>query len=150
MIIAYGLFALLAGGVITFSSTLNAQLGKNIGTYKAALYHNGMGALLATTIAILTFGKLASGLKSLEQVPMYLYSGGLVTVAVVVSTIKLVPKIPIIYTTLSVFIGQFFVGFIIDWYMGIKFSLGRMLGFLLIFLGLALNIYLEVQKHRNN
>jgi len=150
MIIVYGLLALIAGVVITFSSTLNAQLGKSIGTYKAALYHNSVGALLATIMAIFTLRDLESGFKSLEQVPLYLYSGGLVTVAVVISTIRLVPKIPIIYTTLSVFIGQFLVGFIIDWYMGIKFSIGRMVGFLIIFLGLALNIYIEVQKQSNS
>ncbi len=149
MIIVYGLLAILAGIIITASSTLNAQLGKGIGTYRAALFHNGVGALLATAIALATKGNTYNTLNNLSRVPLYLFSGGIITVAVVVGTIKLVPRIPIIYTTLSVFVGQFFVGFVIDWWLGIKFSLGKIIGFCIVFIGLILNIYIEGQKQRN-
>ena len=147
--ILYGLLALLTGGMITVSSTLNAQLGKNIGTYKAAFYHNGLGAVMAVLITVLVSRNLWEGIMTLRGVPLYLYSGGVVTVAVVVSTIKLIPRIPIIYTTISVFVGQFFIGYIIDWWMGINFSIGKIIGFCLVFIGLLLNIYIEGRKSKN-
>ncbi len=147
MTVLYGVLAIMAGIIITASSTLNAQLGKGIGTYRAALFHNGVGALIATAIALATTGNLYS-ISNLSGVPLYLFSGGIITLAVVVGTIKLVPRIPIIYTTLSVFVGQFFIGFIIDWWMGIKFSPGKIIGFCIVFIGLLINIYIEGQKKK--
>lgn len=148
MIVAYGLLAFFTGVLVTGSSILNAQLGKNIGTYKAALYHNSTGALMAIILTVFISDNLLHGLQGLKAAPLYLFSGGVITVAVVVCTIKLIPRIPVIYTTLSVFVGQFIVGCVLDLYQGIGFSFGKVIGFCIVFLGLIINIYLEGRVSR--
>lgn len=146
MIVLYGLLAFFTGVLVTGSSILNAQLGKNVGTYKAALYHNGIGALMAIMLTLLITNNSLNELQGLKVAPLYLLSGGIITVAVVVSTIKLIPRIPVIYTTLSVFVGQFLVGYVLDLYQGINFSIGRVIGFCIVFIGLIINIYIEGKK----
>lgn len=150
MIVLYGMLAFFTGVIVTASSILNAQLGKSIGTYKAALYHNSIGAIMAIILTLVISNNFIKEIQGLKVAPIYLLSGGIITVAVVVSTIKLIPRIPVIYTTLSVFVGQFIVGYLLDLYQGIIFSNGRIIGFCIVFIGLIINIYIEGQKRLIN
>ena len=58
---------------------------------------------------------------------------------VVASSNIIIPKIPIIYTSLLIFVGQLFTGILID-YLRIGFvSKGKIIGGILILLGLIYN-----------
>ncbi|RHW65938.1 EamA-like transporter family protein, partial [Clostridium botulinum] len=68
-------------------------------------------------------------------------------VLVIVLSSYVTPKISSFYLTLIIFIGQLFVGIIIDYFTLNKLSLGNMLGGLLVLIGLTYNLLID--KNQN-
>ncbi len=148
MIILWGLLAFISGVLVTISSILNAQAGKKVGIYRAALFNNIFGALVVLIIILLMYGNLSVNPGQLREIPLWVYGGGIVTILVVVGSNVVIPKIPIVYTTLLIFIGQFVTALILDSLSSVPVTLGKALGLVFILLGLLYNLYVDMNKRR--
>ena len=75
--------------------------------------------------------------------PWYVYTGGLVGVAVVTLSSYLSGKVSSFYLTLLLFVGQLFTGIVIDGLSTGKISIYQVVGGLLVILGLSYNLYID-------
>lgn len=141
----WGILAILSGVFVTLSSVMNAQAGKKIGIYGSALLNYLLGTVTALGIYLVLQGPGAVTLAQLREVPLWGFAGGLVGVLVVVGCNITLPRIPIIYATLLIFIGQCLTGLILDYFDGIVLSRGRLLGLLMILGGLLYNLWVDKQ-----
>ncbi len=149
MVFLWGLLACIAGGMVTMSGILNAQLGKRIGIYRAALVNNFLGSITAFIILLMIYKGFSVNIHSLKEIPLWVYTGGLITVVVVVGSNFLIPKIPVIYTTILVFTGQFLTALVIDWFNKVPITFGKIVGFVFISGGLLYNIYFDKQNKKH-
>jgi len=146
MVVLYGLLAVLAGAMVTVSSTLNAQVGRKHGIYTATLFNNMLGTIVSGTIIILLFGGIEFDTVGIQRIPTWALLGGLVAIIIVVGSNIIVPQIPITYTSLLIFIGQFTIGLLMDYLGGNEISMGKLIGFLLVLMGLLYNFYVDTLK----
>jgi len=68
---------------------------------------------------------------------------------VIISNI-IIPKIPTIYSTLLIFIGQLFTGIVLDYLTGMEISKGKVVGGLLILAGMAYNSMIDRKELEEN
>lgn len=143
MVVFYGVLAVIAGAMVTVSSTLNAQVGKRHGIYTSALFNNTLGAITTGVILLLTYQGLGIEIDVIYSIPRWALLGGAAAIIIVVGSNVVVPQMPIIYTSLLVFIGQFIIGLAMDLLSGRAISIGKALGFLLVLAGLLYNFYMD-------
>jgi len=118
---------------------LNSHLAKIIGVFQGTLINYVVG--LVSTIALINIVKnpVNISLNRYINIPLWAFLGGLIGVIVVASTNIVIPKIPTIYTTLLIFMGQLFTGILIDYFRVGFISKGKIIGGLLILLGIIYN-----------
>lgn len=143
MALFYSLLAILAGSMVTVSSALNAQVGKRHGIYTAALINNGLGTVMTGIILVFLFQGFGFETRALPTVPLWAFLGGIAAIVIVVGSNAIIPQMPIIYTSLLVFIGQFTMGLLMDLLNGRGMSIGKLFGFLLVLGGLLYNFYVD-------
>lgn len=141
--IIIGLLALFAGGFTILSMILNAQLGKRIGVLQSTLM-NYLVASSVMFIPLLLTGQIKKlTLLPLNAIPWWAFLGGCVGVMVVILSNIIIPRIPVIYTTLLTFLGQMIIGITMDIFITQAFSLGKIIGVSLIGTGLLYNIKVD-------
>ena len=135
----YIILAALCGCTTILSMIVNSYLSKKIGVFQGTFVNYIVGLL--TTILLITIVKDTMNLSfaSFPKIPLWALLGGLLGVMVVASANIIIPKIPTIYTTLLIFIGQLFTGILIDYFRVGFVSKGKIIGGLLILLGLIYN-----------
>jgi transporter family-2 protein len=135
----YIILAALCGCTTILSMIVNSHLSKRIGVFQGTFVNYIVGLL--TTILLITIVKDSFNLSfaSFTIIPLWALLGGLLGVMVVASSNIIIPKIPTIYTTLLIFIGQLFTGILIDYFRVGFVSNGKIIGGLLILLGLIYN-----------
>ncbi|MBZ9687236.1 DMT family transporter [Clostridium estertheticum] len=135
----YIILAVFCGCITIISMIINSHLAKKIGTLQGTLINYIVG--LTTTILLMLIVKSSLSLpySSFAKIPWWAFLGGLLGVVVVSSSNIVLPKIPTIYTTLLIFIGQLFTGILIDYFRVGFISNGKIIGGLLILLGLLYN-----------
>ncbi|MBU3144274.1 DMT family transporter [Clostridium sp. CF012] len=135
----YIILAVFCGCITIISMIINSHLAKKIGTLQGTLINYIVG--LSTTILLMIIVKSNFNLpySSFTKIPWWALLGGLLGVVVVASSNIVLPKIPTIYTTLLIFIGQLFTGILIDYFRVGFISKGKIIGGLLILLGLLYN-----------
>jgi len=135
----YIILAVLCGCITIISMIINSQLAKIIGVFQGTLINYIVG--LTTTILLIIIVKSSMNLSfsSFNKIPLWALLGGMIGVAVVASSNIILPKIPTIYTTLLIFIGQLFTGILIDYFRVGFVSKGKIIGGILILLGLLYN-----------
>ncbi|HAG44573.1 MAG TPA: EamA-like transporter family protein, partial [Clostridium sp.] len=89
-------------------------------------------------------------IDNFSNIPFYAFLGGLIGVIVVSASNVVIPKIPTMYTTLLIFIGQIFTGIIIDYLELSSISKGKIIGGLLILLGMLYNSNVDKKQLSNN
>ncbi|SCY40230.1 DMT family transporter [Alkaliphilus peptidifermentans] len=146
MVVIVCLLAFMAGCMITVSSIFNAQLSKNLGTYRVVFLNNLMGTITAALIVLFYQKQLQFSFEELRSIPLYIYLGGIITIAVVAGTNNLLPKIPIIFATLFIFIGQFTGGFALDLLNREEISKEKFVGFVLVIAGLIYNLFITKKR----
>jgi bacterial/archaeal transporter family-2 protein len=141
--------AILAGVCIVISRTINAILAGIIGIFQGTIFNFIVGLLFS--IIFLLFSSERAGMShiSLSSVPWWAYLGGLLGVLVVVLSSYITPKISAFYLTILIFIAQLFVGLIIDYLTLNIFSPGKIIGGLLVFTGLAYNLFLDSKASKD-
>lgn len=137
------ILAFLAGVFVILSLIINSELGKFVGIKESAFINYFVGF-----ICILSFFILTNREFNLLQVntPTVAYFGGAIGVLVVIITNIIIPKISAVYTTILLFAGQIFGGIIIDFLINNIFSIGKIIGSIIIFIGVFLNIYFDNKK----
>jgi bacterial/archaeal transporter family-2 protein len=148
--VIYIILAFLCGGLTIISMIINANLGKKVGVFHGGLINYAVG--LSGTLIIILFlraiGKFY--VSNFTGIPFYAYLGGFVGVMVVVASNIVIPKIPALYSTILIFVGQIFTGIIIDYLRLGSISMGKILGGVIIIGGMAYNSYIDKSKVINN
>jgi len=79
----------------------------------------------------------------MKSVPLWAYLGGLTGVLVIVLSSYLTPKISAFYFTLLMFLGQLFVGIIIDYFTLNILPIGKIVGGFSVLVGLNYNLLID-------
>lgn len=145
MLIALTL-SFLAGVTIVVSRILNAQLGDKIGILSSTFFNYIVG--LSLSLILLLCSNEATLITSMpyKTVPLWGYLGGLLGVIVVSLSSFTTPKTSILYFSLFCFIGQLFIGIIIDFVTLGVMSPGKLLGGLLVLAGLSFNLIIDSKE----
>ena len=135
----YIILAVLCGCITIISMIINSHLAKKIGTLQGTLINYIVGLTSTILLMIIVKSSVNLSFSSFTKIPWWALLGGLLGVMVVASSNIVLPKIPTIYTTLLIFIGQLFTGILIDYFRVGFISKGKIIGGLLILLGLLYN-----------
>jgi len=138
------IMALGAGALVILSMIINSRLSLIVGTFHSARrnYIAGLtGSLIVAAIARPSLEPLFTMFTNVQ--PQYIVGGGFLGVLIVAGSNRILPKIPVIYTSLLLFAGQAITGIVSDWLTSGTIPLNRVLGVLLILAGLVVNMLLE-------
>jgi transporter family-2 protein len=142
----YILIAIITGVIIVVTRIINYLLAKEIGNFQGTLV-NYITGLLFSFIFLLLSGELSSiAYLDLKAVPFWAYLGGAAGVIAIVLSSYITPRMSAFYLTLFIFIGQLFVGIIIDYFTLKELSLGKIAGGLLVLFGLSYNLLLDKKQ----
>jgi bacterial/archaeal transporter family-2 protein len=146
----YMILAFLCGGLTIISMIINANLGKKLGVFQGGFVNYAVG--LSVTLIIILILKIIGKfeINNFTGIPFYAFLGGFIGVMVVVASNIVIPKIPAVYTTVLIFIGQIFAGIIIDYLRVGSISLGKIFGGLLIIGGMMYNSSVDKTKLISN
>lgn len=144
----YIIIAILSGVTIVISRIVNSKLSEKIGLFESTFYNFLTGLIFS--VIILIFSKEILNFSSLSTVsiPLYAYIGGLIGVFSITLSNYTAPKISVFYMTLLIFIGQIATGIIIDYFALNELSPGKIIGSLLVAIGLSYNLLLDKKKQQ--
>lgn len=134
------MIAFIAGTFVIFSMIINSELSKKIGALQSAFINYFVGFILS--VLILAVFQLNINIP-FNTIPTYAYFGGVIGVSIVVISNKVIPKIPVIYSTILIFVGQITGGIILDYLLNDIFSFGKVIGAFIILLGVLMNLYFD-------
>jgi len=83
----------------------------------------------------------------MKNLPIFYYLGGILAILVTLASNFLIPKLPLIYSTIFVFVGQMCGGVTLDYFAGYTFGIVKILGFVCVSTGILSLIYLDYKKH---
>ena len=100
------LLAMLGGVLTTLSMIVSSALGKKIGLIQSTIIHY-IGGLIGGVFILIGMGSAsAPSIIDLSKMPLYIFLGGIMGVIVVYISNIVIPKIPVVYSTLLMFSGQ--------------------------------------------
>ncbi len=145
MVVIYFLIAFLGGVSVVASRILNSKLSDHIGIFPGSFY-NFLGGLIFTLLIFVVM--VIFKYSPLENVvltgfPIIYYFGGLLGIAITALSNYYVPKISAFYFTLFMFTGQLISSMIFDYILTQDFSFGKLIGALLVIVGLIMNLLVE-------
>lgn len=135
--------AFLTGCTVILSLVINSKLATKIGIFQGALINYVVGFLFSTLVLLFNYKHIGTAFKAFSDIPFWVYLGGFIGVIVLSINNIVIPKIPTIYSTLLLFIGQLSMGVIIDFSIGNSISIGKIAGGLLILGGMLYNFYID-------
>ncbi len=139
----YIIVSMLAGITIVLNRIVNYKLAEKIGVFQSTLFNYIVGLVLTFGLVLIFENSLLPSGSSLSTLPWWAYFGGMLGVIVVALSSFLTPKISSFYMTLFIFIAQLFAGGLIDFLIKQEISPGKMVGGLIVFLGLAYNLMVD-------
>ena len=142
----YILIAIISGVTNVISRSVNFALSEKIGVYQSTLFNYIFGLIGSLGILFVSGEAAKLFAASSYGAPWMAYLGGLVGVAVVSLQVFLSSKVSSFYLTLLIFVGQLFMGIIIDCVVSGQISIPQILGGLLVVLGLGYNLFLDREK----
>lgn len=142
----YIILAVLCGSITIVAMIINSHLAKKIGVLQGTLINYIVGLLSTIVLIIIVKNYVDLSVASFSMIPLWAFLGGLLGVIVVSASNIIIPKIPTIYTTLLIFIGQLFTGILIDYFIVGFVSKGKIIGGLLILLGLIYNSSIDKKE----
>ena len=143
MFYLYILIAILAGVSVVISRIFNSIIADEIGTLQGAFINYLTGLVAAFILFILSKEYLNMGNINYSSIPFYSYLGGAIGILVVLLSNYTTPKVSNFSLSLLVFIGQLSIGILIDYYSYSTVSIGKILGGILILLGLSYNMIID-------
>ncbi|MCR1952334.1 MULTISPECIES: DMT family transporter [unclassified Clostridium] len=139
----YILLAILSGVSVVLSRIVNFKLAEEIGTFQGTFFNYLTGFLTSLIFFFLTKDYININNLNELSIPFYAYLGGTIGILVVLLFNYITPKVSSFSLSLLVFIGQLSIGIIIDYFSSNIISIGKILGGLLILLGLSYNIFID-------
>lgn len=136
----YVIIALLAGVSVVISRMVNYKLAEKIGLLQSTFFNYVVGLVFSIVILLLSKELFTSTIPHLTPIQTFVYLGGVLGVIVVMLSSYMTPRISSFYLTLFIFIGQLFTGGIIDYFTLGQFSLGKIIGGILVLAGLIYNL----------
>lgn len=132
-----------AGATIVLARNINSSLANKIGLLEGTFFNYIIGLFFSFIFLLISSDHLKLSTSLLKSVPLWAYLGGLLGVIVVSISNLVTPKISAFYLTLILFIGQLFSGIIIDYFSLGLISIGKIIGGLLVILGLSYNLIID-------
>lgn len=135
----YKILAVLIGGVISIMLTFNGQLEGAVGpTYSLVIIHL-VGLIIISAVLLVKKEKI----QVEEKIPVYLFLGGAIGVALVLVNMATIVKIGVTLTTSLAVFGQLVFSSLIDHFglLGMdkyKFDNRKIVGFIIITIGLVI------------
>lgn len=137
-----------SGLLLVVSRSYNARLANNTSWFVSTFFNYVCGLITAIPVLLL-FGLRENGISHFSFSPhWWIYLGGAIGVFTVSLSNVVVVKIPQLYVTLLMFVGQVFMGVLLDALIEGAFSLPNIAGGLLVSLGLTINLLLERRASR--
>ena len=137
------ILSILTGFTIVFSRTVNAKLADGTSVITSTWYHYAIG-LCASVIFMFI---LASREPMFNDITIsknvLIYTGGLIGVICVTILNIAVSKISSFYMTLALFVGQVFMGIILDISLIGAFSIQILLGGIFVAFGLCFDLWID-------
>ncbi|MED0965756.1 DMT family transporter [Bacillus paramycoides] len=148
----YICIAILVGVSIVVARIINANLATKIGIWEGTFFNYITGLFFSVLFLIFSTDSLYISSHTLQSIPFAVYLGGLVGVIVIVLSNYITPKISAFYLTLLIFIGQLFMGTVIDFLLSNELSIGKIVGGILVLLGLTYNLLVDrpIKTVKNN
>ena len=143
------LFAVLAGGFVVLSMVMNSQLSRGVGIFQGVFINFAGGLLTSLPVYFLYlhFGWEAfAGMST--STPWYAFFGAFLAIAVVASCNVVIPKIPVVFSAVLIFLGQIVTGLILDAVTAGSFDPYKAIGALLITAGLFVNAKIDADSDR--
>ncbi|HEY8888653.1 MAG TPA: DMT family transporter [Clostridium sp.] len=142
----YIILAILCGCITIISMIINSHLSKEIGVFQGTLINYVVGLISTILLIIIVRDPINLSFDSYNKIPLWALLGGLLGVIVVASSNVVIPKIPTIYTTLLIFMGQLFTGILIDYFRMGFISKGKIIGGILILVGIIYNSKVDKEE----
>lgn len=139
----YIAIAFATGSMVVLSMVINSKLAARIGVFSGTLVNYTVGLLGITVFLLLKDRGIKVEMGIFETIPIWAYFGGAVGVLVVSLSNVVIPKIPTIYSSILIFIGQISMGMLIDYFLLDIISPGKLLGSGLILVGLLYNFNID-------
>lgn len=129
-------FAALAGAMVITSMSMNSRLAARVGSFQATFmnYTAGLSAILVAS----AFGGALWGIGWALPAPIFLF-GGILGVAIVASVNVILPKVPVVYVTALMFVGQIVAGLAMDLARDGEAAWTKVAGASLVFAGVLVN-----------
>lgn len=142
------LLAILGGVLTTLSMIVSSTLGKKIGLIQSTIIHY-IGGLIGGVFILLGIGNAsAPSIMDMSRMPLYIFLGGIIGVVVVYTSNIVIPKIPVVYSTLLMFSGQMLCAIIIDTIVMGEFSWQKLLGSVVVILGIFYNSKVDSKENK--
>jgi transporter family-2 protein len=142
MIIAI-VVAIVAGAFIVISRNINSILAEKKGLLASTFFNYVTGFSLSVIFLLISSESIKQSYALFGTVPLWAYLGGLLGVAVVAISNIVTSKISAFYMSLIIFVGQLFTGIVIDYFALGILSIGKVIGGLLVVVGLIYNLYVD-------
>lgn len=142
----YILAATLTGVTIVTSRIINAKLAEKIGALQSTFFNYFVGLIISIIILFLSKEQISLFTVSINSSNFYMYFCGIVGVGSIIISNLITSKLSSFYLTLFIFIGQFFAGFLFDYLFTAYFSFGKLLGGVLVLIGLVYNLYIDKKE----
>lgn len=140
------ILAFASGITIVFGRTLNAKLTSYTNLRYSTLFNYIIGIIGSILIVLLTKTTLPENLPNFKISDIFIYLGGALGVVMVTASSYLTNKLSSIVFTLLLFLAQLFTGIAIDYFISGDYSNGKVIGGLIILVGLWISNKKEVTK----
>ena len=137
----------MIGGILTTLSMLvNSSLGKKIGVIQSTCINYIVGLICSAIVLVILGSSINISIDTFSKIPFYMFLGGAVGVSVVYLSNIIIPKIPVVYSTLLLFVGQVITGIIIDFFVMSELSFTKLIGAIIIIIGLLFNSKIDEKE----
>lgn len=140
------ILAMLGGILTTLSMIVNSSLGKKIGVLQSTCINYIVGLVCSTLVLILLGSSVRVRVEMFVKMPFYIFLGGAIGVSVVYCSNIIIPKIPVVYSTLLLFVGQVVAGIIIDFFVMSEISFSKLIGAMVIIIGILYNSKIDEKE----
>lgn len=140
------LLAMFGGVLTTLSMVVSSTIAKKIGLIQSTIIHY-IGGLIGGVFILIGMGSSsAPSIIDMSKMPLYIFLGGVMGVMVVYASNVVIPKIPVVYSTLLMFSGQMLCAIIIDAIVMGDFSWKKLLGAIIVVLGIFYNSKIDAKE----
>lgn len=138
--------SVLAGVSIVVARIINSNLAKEIGIFQGTIINYIVGLFFSFIFLLLSSEFSDISILRLQSIPLWAYLGGCTGVLVVVLSSYITPRLSAFYLTLLIFIGQLFIGIIIDYFTLNKLPISKVIGGLIVLFGLSYNLLIDKKQ----